>query len=66
VRARQLLEFSNRTVKEMAWAVGYADAGAFSRVFAKVAGVSPGRYRRRFAAVGRTAVISSSPQGASA
>jgi transcriptional regulator GlxA family with amidase domain len=46
-RARELLEHSNRTVKEIAWAVGYADAGAFARVFAKVAGESPGSYRRR-------------------
>lgn len=46
-RARELLEHSNQTIKEIAWAVGYADAGAFSRVFAKVAGMSPGSYRRR-------------------
>lgn len=46
-RARELLEHSNRTIKEIAWSVGYADAGAFARVFAKAAGESPGSYRKR-------------------
>jgi transcriptional regulator GlxA family with amidase domain len=49
-RARELLEFSNRTVKEIAWEVGYEDASAFARVFQRVTGVSPGGYRKRFSA----------------
>lgn len=51
-RARQALELTNRTVEQIAWEVGYEDAGAFRKVFQKVLGVSPGDYRRRFGAVG--------------
>jgi transcriptional regulator GlxA family with amidase domain len=45
-RARELLEFSTRSVNEIAYAIGYADAAAFARVFRKVVGTSPGDFRR--------------------
>ncbi len=45
-RARELLEFSTRSLNEIAWAIGYADAAAFARVFRKVVGASPGDFRR--------------------
>jgi transcriptional regulator GlxA family with amidase domain len=47
-RARELLEFSNKTQKEIAWEIGYSDPGAFTRAFQKATGLAPGGYRRRF------------------
>ena len=47
-RARELLEFSRKTLKEMAWEVGYEDTRGFARAFRRVVGVSPSEYRRRF------------------
>ncbi|HVJ43892.1 MAG TPA: GlxA family transcriptional regulator [Dongiaceae bacterium] len=48
-KAREMLEFSRQSVEQIAWSVGYEDAGAFRKVFQKVMGLSPGDYRRRFA-----------------
>jgi transcriptional regulator GlxA family with amidase domain len=48
-RARELLEFSVLPVDQIAWHVGYEDAGAFRKVFQKLMGLTPGDYRRRFA-----------------
>lgn len=50
-KAREMLESTNRTVDQIAWAVGYEDAGAFRKVFQKLMGLAPGDYRRRFAVV---------------
>lgn len=47
-KAREALELTNRTVEQVAWDVGYEDAGAFREVFQKVMGLSPRDYRRRF------------------
>jgi transcriptional regulator GlxA family with amidase domain len=47
-KAREMLEFTKRTVERIAWDVGYEDPGAFRKVFHKVMGLSPGDYRRRF------------------
>lgn len=47
-KARELLEFTNRPVDQIAWSVGYEDPGAFRKVFNKVTGLPPGDYRRRF------------------
>lgn len=47
-RAREMLEFTNRTVDQIAFSIGYKDSGAFRRVFHKVMGISPGAYRKRF------------------
>ena len=47
-QARDLLERTGLAVEEVAWQVGYGDAGAFRRVFQSLMGLSPGDYRRRF------------------
>jgi transcriptional regulator GlxA family with amidase domain len=47
-RARELLEYSNKTLKEMAWEVGYDDTRAFARAFYRLVGLSPADYRRRY------------------
>jgi AraC-like DNA-binding protein len=48
-RALQLLERSERPLKQVAAAVGYADAKSFSRAFKAWTGRSPGEVRRRAA-----------------
>jgi len=45
-RATQLLDTTGLSVKEVAAALGYSDAYYFSRVFKKIVGFSPDRYRR--------------------
>jgi transcriptional regulator GlxA family with amidase domain len=47
-KARELLEFTRRSVDQIAWSVGYEDAAAFRRVFHRILGLSPGEYRNRF------------------
>lgn len=49
-KARELLQFSNRPVDGIAWEVGYGDTGAFRKIFARITGLTPGEYRRRFSA----------------
>ncbi|MGB2131257.1 MAG: AraC family ligand binding domain-containing protein [Marinobacterium sp.] len=44
-RACHLLDVTNKGIKEIAWAVGYEDAYYFSRIFRKMMGISPSRYR---------------------
>jgi transcriptional regulator GlxA family with amidase domain len=51
-KAREILEFTSRTVEQIAWAVGYEDPGAFKKVFRKVTGLAPKDYRSRFARKG--------------
>lgn len=45
-QARLLLKQSEASVTEIAFAVGFADSGYFSRVFRREVGVSPEAYRR--------------------
>jgi len=49
-KARELLQFTRRTIDQIAWSVGYEDSTAFRRVFSKLVGLAPGDYRRRFGA----------------
>jgi transcriptional regulator GlxA family with amidase domain len=48
-KARELLEFTNHSIHQIALTVGYEDAHSFRKVFHKVVGLAPGDYRRRFA-----------------
>jgi len=48
-KARELLEFTKRTVDQIAWSVGYEDAAAFRKLFHRIIGLSPHEYRQRFA-----------------
>lgn len=50
-RACRLLEFTRRSVEQIAWGVGYQDPGAFRKVFQRLTGMTPSDYRRRFAVV---------------
>lgn len=47
-RAKRALETGSLPVEEISWAVGYEDAASFRRLFKRVAGLTPGEYRRRF------------------
>lgn len=47
-KARELLQFSAMPVDTVAWEVGYGDPSAFRKIFARVTGLTPGDYRRRF------------------
>jgi transcriptional regulator GlxA family with amidase domain len=47
-KACELLQFSALTVEQIAWETGYADPGAFRKIFARFIGLTPGEYRQRF------------------
>ncbi|MFK3722181.1 GlxA family transcriptional regulator [Pseudomonas fulva] len=46
-RAARLLEFTRRTVDQIAWDVGYRDPGAFRKVFQRATGLTPSAFRRQ-------------------
>ena len=50
-KARELLEFTRRSIEQISWAVGYEDVAAFRKLFHRLVGLSPGDYRHRFVAV---------------
>lgn len=47
--AKRRLEQTEAPIDDISWNVGYEDAAAFRRVFKRIARVTPGRYRRKFA-----------------
>jgi transcriptional regulator GlxA family with amidase domain len=47
-KARELLELTSLSIKEIAWKVSYEDVGAFRKLFQKSVGLQPVEYRRRF------------------
>lgn len=47
-KARQMLEFTHRTIDHIAWTVGYQDPSAFRAIFKKITGLAPSEYRNRF------------------
>ena len=46
LEAKRKLKFSNKTVREIAFELGFEDPAYFSRLFSKNAGVSPAQYRQ--------------------
>jgi len=46
LEAKRQLKFSNKTVREIAFELGFEDPAYFSRLFSKNAGVSPAQYRQ--------------------
>ena len=47
-KAQEMLQFTTRSVDSVAVDVGYNDPGAFRKVFARIVGLTPGEYRKRF------------------
>jgi AraC-like DNA-binding protein len=41
-----MLVYSNRSISETAYALGFSTVHNFSRAFSQVTGMSPGAYRR--------------------
>lgn len=48
VKAREMLEFTQQNVEQIAWSVGYEDPGAFRKIFQRIMGLTPADYRHRF------------------
>ncbi|GAA1761062.1 GlxA family transcriptional regulator [Agromyces humatus] len=46
--AKRRLERTEDSVEAVGWHVGYEDAAFFSRLFKRIAGLTPGAYRRRY------------------
>jgi len=51
--AKHLLETTTRATDDVAAEVGYQDPGWFRRLFKQMTGLTPARYRQRFATIGR-------------
>ena len=51
-QGKQLLETSQLPIEEISAAVGYSDASFFRRLFKRLAGLTPSRYRRMFSPAG--------------
>jgi transcriptional regulator GlxA family with amidase domain len=51
--AKQMLESGKEPIEGIANAIGYEDAGFFSRLFRRQVGLTPAQYRRRFGALRR-------------
>jgi len=47
LEAKRQLKFSNKTVKEIAFELGFDDPAYFSRLFSKGTGSSPAKYRQQ-------------------
>ncbi len=48
LEARRMLYYTDQTAKEIAYALGYEDHAYFSRLFTKVAGMPPLRFRNKY------------------
>ena len=46
--AKRRLERTEDSVETVGWHVGYEDPAFFSRLFKRIAGLTPGAYRRRY------------------
>jgi transcriptional regulator GlxA family with amidase domain len=46
--AKQILETTDEAIDIIVDAVGYDDPASFRRLFKRLAGVTPGRYRQRY------------------
>lgn len=63
--AKQLLETGSAPVETVAREVGYEDAASFRRLFRRLAGMTPGDYRRKFQLPPMVARVAAEKAGAS-
>lgn len=61
--AKRRLEQSRLSVDQIGWDVGYQDAAAFRRLFKRIARVTPGAYRRKFAMPGASSKADATQEG---
>ena len=47
-QAKRWLERTGEPIENIAWRVGYENPSAFRRFFQRIAGITPGQYRRQF------------------
>jgi transcriptional regulator GlxA family with amidase domain len=47
-KARELLQFTAKSIEAVAWEVGYSDTSAFRKIFGRITGLTPGEFRLRF------------------
>lgn len=52
-KAREMLEHTRQPVEQIAYRIGYEDAGAFTKLFQANLGLTPSEYRRRFSVGGK-------------
>jgi transcriptional regulator GlxA family with amidase domain len=45
-RAREMLEFSRKSIEDIASSIGCAEVSSFRRIFLKIMGLTPADYRR--------------------
>jgi transcriptional regulator GlxA family with amidase domain len=55
---KHLLETSDMPTDQVGMEVGYEDSASFRRLFKRLTGVTPSRYRRRFQGIGRASATS--------
>jgi transcriptional regulator GlxA family with amidase domain len=48
-KAREMLEYTRKSIEQIAWTIGYNDPNSFRKLFHRIVGLTPGDYRRRFA-----------------
>lgn len=46
LEARRLLQYSDKSIKEIAYEIGYEDIQTFSRFFKKIEGISPSHFKK--------------------
>lgn len=46
LEARRLLQYSDKSIKEIAYEIGYEDLQTFSRFFKKIEGISPSNFKK--------------------
>lgn len=48
LEAKRMLYYTDKSIKEIAFALGYEDCAYFSRLFTKVAGMNPSAHRKKY------------------
>ncbi|MCD8194276.1 MAG: helix-turn-helix domain-containing protein [Tannerellaceae bacterium] len=48
LQAKRLLYYTTMNIKEIAHTLGYEDHAYFTRLFTKVADMSPGQFRKKY------------------
>jgi transcriptional regulator GlxA family with amidase domain len=55
--SKQMLEATSESIEQIAAQVGYEDSTSFRRLFKRMTGTTPGRYRQRFQSLNRKVLL---------